>query len=197
MMIKSLLPVLFLAVTAVSARADDDQVCFSASTKTLEASVKACTTILQRPLLTPEWKLRALKARGFYHEHQHRFDLALSDYDAAIAADPSDRGARHDRIGIYVTTGKFREAQKENDILMRMFPDDSRLLNNNCWIHAALWELDAALADCNRSLAVAPRAVETLDSRGFVYLRKRNYKQALADYNLALTLAPDHATSLY
>ena len=25
----------------------------------------------------------------------------------------------------------------------------------------------------------------------------RNYKQALADYNMALTLAPDHATSLY
>ena len=174
MMKKSLLPLFFLVIAAAPAWADDDQVCFSGATKNLEASVKACTAILQRPLLTPEWKLRALKTRGFYHEHQHRFDLAF-----------------------YVTTGKFREALKENGVLMRMFPDDSRILNNNCWIHAALWEMNAALADCNRSLALAPRAVETLDSRGFVYLRMHNYKQALADYNAALAIDPAHSTSLY
>ena len=196
-MIKPLLPILFLLTTAAVARADDDQVCFSRSTKNLEASIKACTAIVQRPILTPEWKARALRARGFYYEHQHRFERALSDYNAAITADPSSGSARIARVGVYVTLGKFRGAQKENDVMLRMFPEQSEILNNSCWIHAALWELNAALADCNRSLALLPGAVETLDSRGFVYLRMRNYKLALADYDMAIKLAPNHATSLY
>ena len=32
---------------------------------------------------------------------------------------------------------------------------------------------------------------------GFVHLRLKNYKQALADYNAALAVEPNHATSLY
>lgn len=197
MKIRSLLPLLLLIAFTAHARADDDQVCLSGSTKNLEASIEACTNILQRPLMIPDLKQRAFLARGYYREHQHRFEDALSDYNAAIAVDPSNGRAHNARVGLYMTLGKFKLAQKENDTLMRMFPDQSIILNNSCWIHAALWELNAALADCNRSLALAPRVVETLDSRGFVHLRMKNYKQALADYNAALALDPKHATSLY
>jgi len=186
-----------LAIAAPAARADDDQVCFAGPTKKLETSINACTAILGRPLLTPEWKLRPLKARGHYHALEHRFDLALQDFTAAVAADPSDKMARIAKAGLYATMGKFREAQKDTDVLLKMFPDGPDILNNSCWLHAALWELNAALTDCNRSLALAPRAPNTLDSMGFVHLRQRNYKQALADYNAALALEPGHATSLY
>jgi tetratricopeptide (TPR) repeat protein len=92
--------------------------------------------------------------------------------------------------------GKFRDAQRETDVLLKMFPNDPEILNNSCWLHAALWELNAALPDCNKSLALA-REANTLDSLGFLHLRMRNYKQALADYNAALALAPNHASSLY
>jgi tetratricopeptide (TPR) repeat protein len=196
-MIRSLSLCLFMLAAAQNARADDDQICFAGSAKNLEASIKACSAILGRPLLTPEWKLRALRARGHYHERNHRLDMALSDYNAAVATDPSDRGARIGRAEIFVSMGKFREAQRDIDALQKTFPNDPELLNNSCWIHAALWELDAALADCNRSLALAPREANTLDSLGFVHLRMRNYKQALADYNAALAIAPGHDTSLY
>ena len=153
MKITSLLPRLLL-IAFTPARADDDQVCLSGSTQNLKASIQACTNILQRPLLIPDLKQRALLARGFYREYQHRFEDALSDYNAAIVVDPSNGRAHNARVGLYMTLGKFQQAQKENDTLMRMFPEQSIILNNSCWIHAALWELDAALADCNRSLAL-------------------------------------------
>ena len=187
----------FLLMIALAARADDDQLCFGRPGKNLETSVNACNAILARPLLTPEWKLRALMGRGRLHSLQHKFDLALEDFSAAVATDPSDRMARIARAGTYATIGKFREAQKDTDILRKMFANDAEILNNSCWLHAALWELNAALADCNRSLALAPREPNTLDSLGFVHLRLRDYKQAMADYNAALALAPNHATSLY
>ncbi len=196
-MIRSLLLCLFMIAAAQTARADDDQVCFAGSAKNLQASIAACTAILRRPLLTPEWKLRALSARGHYHERNHRLELALSDYNTAVTTDPSDRGARIGRAEIFVSMGKFREAQRDIDTLQKMFPNDPELLNNSCWIHAALWELDAALADCNRSLALAPREANTLDSLGFVHLRLRNYSRALADYNAALAIKPGSDSSLY
>ena len=196
-MFKSLLPLLLVIVAAQNAWADDDQICFGGPGKNLEKSVTACTAILQRPLLTPEWRRRALSARGFYRERQHHFDLALSDRNAAVAIDPSDKVTRIARAGLYVTMGKFRDAREDIDILLKMSPNDAKLWNNSCWIHAALWELDAALADCTKSLVLAPRQPETLDSLGFVHLRMRNYRQALADYNAALAVAPGHDTSLY
>src|SRR5271156_6449369 len=83
-----------LAIAAPAARADDDQICFAGPAKKLEASVSACTAVLGRPLLTPEWKLRALKARGHYHALEHRFDLALQDFTAAPPRSPLIRQTR-------------------------------------------------------------------------------------------------------
>src|ERR1700722_16035963 len=96
-----------LVLAAPMARADDDQLCFTRPGKNLEPSVAACSTILARPLLTPEWKLRALMARGRLHALQHKFDLALADFGAAVDADPQDRMARIAKAGIYATMGKF------------------------------------------------------------------------------------------
>jgi tetratricopeptide (TPR) repeat protein len=198
-MIKPFPLLLFFAllVAASPSRADADQLCLGRPGKDLAAAVKACTAILQRPLLTPRWKLQALIARGRLRALQHQFDLAITDLNAAVAVDPQDRTARLDRAGIYTTMGKFHEAQADTQILRKMYPNDPVLLNNSCWLHAALWQLTAAMADCRRSLALAPKNAETLDSLGFVQLRSRKYKEALAAYNAALAIAPNHATSLY
>lgn len=80
-------------------------------------------------------------------------------------------------------------------------PQDSKLgslLNARCWMRAqAGLELDAALDDCNRAIKRASNQPQFLDSRGLVYLRKRDYAAAIADYDAALAIAPKMAWSLY
>jgi tetratricopeptide (TPR) repeat protein len=80
-------------------------------------------------------------------------------------------------------------------------PQDSKLgslLNARCWMRAqAGLELDAALDDCNRAIKRASNQPQFLDSRGLVYLRKREYAAAIADYDAALAIAPKMAWSLY
>jgi lipoprotein NlpI len=58
-------------------------------------------------------------------------------------------------------------------------------------------QLDLALADCNASLQIAPDAEETLNTRGLVHLRRRNFQAAFDDYDAALRLSADRASSHY
>jgi tetratricopeptide (TPR) repeat protein len=198
--VKSPLPLLFLIgllTVAPFARADDDQLCRVRAEKYLASAVKACTAILRRPLLTPQWKFRALMVRGYLYQHHHQFDLAITDFSSAISVDSEDRLARGARAETYSIMGEFHKAQQDLEVLLKKHPNNPLALNDSCWIHAALWELEAAMADCRRSLAIAPKATETLDSLGFVQFRSRKYKEALAAYDAALAITPNHATSLY
>jgi tetratricopeptide (TPR) repeat protein len=69
--------------------------------------------------------------------------------------------------------------------------------NQRCWARAvAGLDLDIALAQCNEALTLHPNLDEVLDSRGFVYLRLRRYRDAIADYDAALKQNPRSPSSL-
>jgi tetratricopeptide (TPR) repeat protein/predicted aspartyl protease len=87
-------------------------------------------------------------------------------------------------------------------------------LNERCWLRAsANRDLQAALDDCNRALTIRPYGADEtgslirrargpqnpgyLDSRGLVYLRLGDLKNAVHDYDTALQIDPKIATSLY
>lgn len=197
---KKLLPLLLslgLMAAASVARADDDQLCFGPPGKDRAAAAEACTAILRRPILSPEWKVRALIARARAEARLRKFELAMADLNSALAIDPRNTLGLQVRSGIYDIEGKFREALRDTDLLLGIDPNDPHYLNESCWQHAGLWELEAAMADCRKSLAIAPRSAATLDSLGFVQFRLRNYKEALAAYDAALAIAPRQAASLY
>jgi tetratricopeptide (TPR) repeat protein len=60
-----------------------------------------------------------------------------------------------------------------------------------CWVRAVAGiDLDIALSQCNEALRLRPNLQAALDSRGFVYLRLRRYRDAIADYNAALKQNP-------
>ena len=123
---------------------------------------------------------------------------AREDFDAAVHADPTQRGAV---AGAYISTDHLQEAVAE----LEPAPPASAsadlraaYLNERCWARA-LWgrELDQALADCNEALRLAPRTGEILDSRGLVHLRRGETEAAIADYTAALRARPQTSWSLY
>jgi tetratricopeptide (TPR) repeat protein len=75
---------------------------------------------------------------------------------------------------------------------------DSDVYNNHCWeLAVARVELAAALAACDKALAVAPKDPAFLDSRGFVLLQLGRYDESIAAYDAALALRPNAPASLY
>ena len=76
-------------------------------------------------------------------------------------------------------------------------PNDANTLNDRCfWRAIAKTDLDMALADCDKSLTLAPRAA-TMDSRAFVLFQQGKYPDALAGYDAALAAEPNLAPSLW
>lgn len=70
--------------------------------------------------------------------------------------------------------------------------------NNRCWIRAAgNFELDQALADCNKALELTPGSPMILDTRGFLYLRMDRTDDAMKDYDAVLAKQPNSWPSLF
>ena len=94
--------------------------------------------------------------------------------------------------------GEFEMAVRDYDQAIRLSPNFFNALSGRCWNQAIVGrDLAAAVADCNRALAINPTITSTRGSRGFAYLKLDNYGAAIADFDAALKAHPEDAPSLY
>lgn len=141
----------------------------------------------------------AYSERGAVHQERGAYDLAVRDYDAALAIDPMHSIAAYRRE--QAIQGRVdsvsRQIAQLTELLTRE-PENSGALNNRCWVRAINDEdLNAALADCNEAVRLAPRSSNALDSRGLVHLKRGEFAAALADYDAALAIEPNRGHFLY
>ncbi|HEY3949789.1 tetratricopeptide repeat protein, partial [Phenylobacterium sp.] len=130
---------------------------------------------------------------------------AVADLDQAIGLAPGNRALVTRRFQVNDKADRYADALKDLDILLAATPATAAaatrrasLLNERCWVRGELGQnLPLALADCDASLLLVPTAAHTLDSRGFVELRMKQYDKAIADYAAALAQAPRQAASIY
>lgn len=137
-----------------------------------------------------------LTRRGEWHRRHGDDAAAGADFIAAIESSPNYHHAMLALAGVHERAGRWDLAQVQYARSNAIFPDDPPTLNALCWARAVQGrDLDAALADCNRALNLAPNEAAILDSRGFVHFRAGRYPDAIADYDLAIELDPDDAAS--
>jgi tetratricopeptide (TPR) repeat protein len=95
---------------------------------------------------------------------------------------------------------KVAAAIAATDHAIALYPRAGMLYNNRCFYTAATPKLSAALADCDRALALDKTPygrLHTLSSRAVVDLELQQPQRAIADCDAALKLAPRDADSLY
>lgn len=141
----------------------------------------------------------AYSERGLVHQQRGAFDRALRDYEAALSIDPYHSLAAYRRQ--QAVEGRVTAVLSQIDRLTEIIasePENGAALNNRCWLRAINdQDLTAALADCDRALALDPRHGAALDSRGLVHLKRGDFNAALADYEAALALEPARGHYLY
>jgi tetratricopeptide (TPR) repeat protein len=121
---------------------------------------------------------------------------AAKIYDTVVASEPSDSGYLVERGIERWRAG--RQAEAEQDFTAAEARAATAMeFNNLCYEKAAAGvALERALKECNRSLELSPGSAATLDSRATVYLQMGRFKEARADYDLALARLPTMAPSL-
>lgn len=126
------------------------------------------------------------------------FDGALADYNAALYRYPRSVVAMSGRSNLELSHGDYDRAIADADKAAVIDPDNAALHNNACWTRAVAGrELDTALAECHRAIALRAGNASALDSRGLVYFRLGNFAEARKDFEAALAIAPNSASSLF
>ena len=142
-----------------------------------------------------------LLERAKLHRAINEVEAANTDIDTA-----AERATNKVSWGLaigqaYSAADRYEKSIKWLDLWIAGNPGDQRMadaLNSRCWSRALLGrDLVKALADCDASLKLIPEDPSTLDSRGLVRLRLRDFDGSISDYNAAIAAHPNVAWSYY
>jgi tetratricopeptide (TPR) repeat protein len=158
--------------------------------------IKDCTAEIQ----SGRWRGRQLAVfynnRGTVYLREAEDDLALADYDRAIAYDPKSVPALINRANMYERKNKFDQAiagYEEALALNRRFAP-TFYGRARAYFHAK--EYDRAVADFDEALKLDPKLALALVGRGAAYGEKKKYERAVADFDAALRIDPKLTVAL-
>ncbi len=123
---------------------------------------------------------------------------ALAAVSKAISLAPDVKKYREQRTQISGVIDQHKRSLTELNQKIIETPDDADLYEYRCWYRMTRnFELDEALADCNRAVDLDPKNSAAHNSRGFVHLRARRFSEAMADFDIALAILPTLPAPLY
>ncbi len=134
--------------------------------------------------------------RGFVYFNQEQWDLALDDYNKAIALNPEDTKAYIDRGFVYFNQKQWDLALDDYNKAVALNPEDAKAYINRGVLYERQEQWDLALADFNKAIALNPDNPElayAYRNRGHVYFEQEQWDLALADSHKAIALAPEFA----
>lgn len=137
-----------------------------------------------------------LVARAVINGSSGKLDRALEDLQKADQMKPNDPLVLGN-LAIAMETVDPEQALAFADRAIVLDPD-ARALGQRCWMRAILQrDLELAIADCDRALALEYEPGNTLNSRGLVYFRLGQSEKSISDYNRSEALLPGMASTHY
>ena len=156
----------------------------------------------------------AYRYRAEFYLLQRLTDRAVADYSAAIDLDPKDADAFTGRGGIHLNANRIdpaiadlaralsldpQQAQARSemtralqflDLNIKMRPREISFYLWRASAHAALGDLDRALADASKVIGIDPQNASAYEARARLRLQKNDRIGALGDGDQAIRLKP-------
>ena len=135
--------------------------------------------------------------RGILYYNQQKWDLALDDYNQALALNPELADAYNNRGVLYANQQKWDLALADYHQALALNPEFADAYNNRGVLYANQQKWNLALAAYNQALALNPAFADAYRNRNIVYVNQKKWDSALADYNQALALNPEDSEAYY
>jgi tetratricopeptide (TPR) repeat protein len=92
---------------------------------------------------------------------------------------------------------RHRRAIDDYSAALKLQPGEFVVWMSRCHQYAIVGDLQAALADCNEALRLAPSVPAALGTRGLVLLQLGRFDEAIADHDAGLRIYAKSEISLY
>ena len=159
-------------------------------------TVDGCTHALNSSILNDRLTAMALNNRANAYGSMAAYDLAIADYDKAIAIEPThahgylNRGSTHlEARHIELAIADFNRALQIDPGLVQAFVN-----RGMARLEAGL--IDRAIDDFTVAIALEPQSAVSHNNRGVAYRRKGRIAQAIADFEAAIELVPAYGAAL-
>lgn len=156
------------------------------------AEADATKAVELNPFLTDAWEVR-----GVARQNLGRNADAVADYDKALELLPRNRNIMFNKALAQNETDDFAGADTTFAALLQYYPNYDNGYLGRAKLRLAQADTVAASADIDRALEINPNAFNGYLMRAAIAIdQQKDYEQALADMNKALTLQP-RLTGLY
>jgi tetratricopeptide (TPR) repeat protein/tRNA A-37 threonylcarbamoyl transferase component Bud32 len=131
--------------------------------------------------------------RAQIYRQRKQYDLAIQDYGRLIEQNPKNLQARANRAEVLLGLGKHAAARADFTSILDQAPRAAVIWRARAILNwQNLKDFDAALADFERFLELAPKDAEAYRSIGAILFGRRQYPAALNSLQKALVLRPDY-----
>ena len=145
-----------------------------------------------RDMSAAEWVNKGLSLQNL-----NRYELAVRNYDQALARDPRLASAWNNKGICFAHMNRFEEAVTCYERAASLDPQDARTLNNQGNCLRSLGRFDDALSYYEKALKIDPGITVAWSNRANIFFQMGRHKDALAQYERALKLDPRRTGSWY
>jgi tetratricopeptide (TPR) repeat protein len=138
----------------------------------------------------------AYNNRGSAYNVAGEHDLAIQDFDAAIALEPEYTIAFNNRGLAYESKGMYDLAISDFTKAIALQATYFDAINNRGVAYNNKGMYDQAIQDFTRIIKLRPKSFEAYNNRATAYAGKGLFEKAEEDFSRALTLRPDYFEAL-
>ena len=157
-------------------------------TKALETTQLLCKDYPDEPV--------PFNIRGACHASFGQFDLALEDYQRAIAIRPDYAKAHYNLAGALQDLGQLEDAVNSYKKTLEIEPNYAEAFNNLGNVFKALKQNDDAVESYKNALIIKPNYIESQYSLGAILQDLGNLEAAIKCYEAVIIIRPNFADAL-
>ncbi|XP_051871501.1 uncharacterized protein ttc6 [Pristis pectinata] len=136
---------------------------------------------------------KLLTNRGVISQFMGDLPNAMSDYQRAIALNPSYSLAYFNAANLYLYNSQFQQAHDHYTKAIDLQPEDESALLNRAICRVMLRHVKEALEDFEEAINLSPYSAHIYFNRANLYATLKQYQEAERDYSQALQLKPGDA----